>query len=313
MSWTAVAGSAVAGGSSIIGQALANDANRELQKDQQGWNESMWHQQNSYNTPEAQMQRYRDAGLNPNLVLGEGNVGSGSASSPAAPATQPRMENVMGNLDPVGDYMRIKNASAGIENIQADTDNKRKDIELKDLDLILKGMDTKTKQWFLKAYIADYGDRRSQTKIQTRVAQLELITKQINVDLSKQDLIGKQLTNQKQQIQNAYEEIRNILEIANSYRNLKGTILQNKISKEEFNYMNNNKFKMGTTSALVGILTDLITGGQGTQQAKQNLKIQVERLLQGKDRNINEMSPWEEGGQQEMFKHFGLEPPVDDN
>lgn len=38
-----------------------------------------WHMQNDYNSPAAQMQRLKDAGLNPNLVYG-----SGSATQPAA-------------------------------------------------------------------------------------------------------------------------------------------------------------------------------------------------------------------------------------
>lgn len=36
----------------------------------------MWNIQNEYNAPAQQMQRLRDAGLNPNLMYGQGNVGN---------------------------------------------------------------------------------------------------------------------------------------------------------------------------------------------------------------------------------------------
>lgn len=48
------------------------------------YNYWLWHQQNEYNTPAAQMQRAREAGLNPNVIAG--NVSSGNAASPSASA-----------------------------------------------------------------------------------------------------------------------------------------------------------------------------------------------------------------------------------
>lgn len=42
----------------------------------------MWHMQNAYNSPQAQMQRFIDAGLNPHLIYGRGS--SGEASAPPA-------------------------------------------------------------------------------------------------------------------------------------------------------------------------------------------------------------------------------------
>lgn len=45
----------------------------------------MWNMQNMYNTPEAQMNRFKNAGLNPHLIYGQGS--SGLASSP--PQYQP--------------------------------------------------------------------------------------------------------------------------------------------------------------------------------------------------------------------------------
>lgn len=47
--------------------------------------EKLIDKQNAYNTPSAQMQRFEDAGLNPNLVYGLGNNGNQPASGSIAP------------------------------------------------------------------------------------------------------------------------------------------------------------------------------------------------------------------------------------
>ena len=39
----------------------------------------MWHRQNAYNTPEAQMARFKAAGLNPHLIYGQGSAGNAAA------------------------------------------------------------------------------------------------------------------------------------------------------------------------------------------------------------------------------------------
>lgn len=63
----------------LIGNALNNRAEMNLAKYQTDANIKMWQMQNEYNSPAAQMQRYKDAGLNPNLIYG--NISSGNSSS----------------------------------------------------------------------------------------------------------------------------------------------------------------------------------------------------------------------------------------
>lgn len=50
--------------------------NMELAKYGYSKDLEMWNRQNEYNNPAAQMQRYTDAGLNPNLIYGQGNPGN---------------------------------------------------------------------------------------------------------------------------------------------------------------------------------------------------------------------------------------------
>lgn len=58
-------------GAQLAQQAMENDYNLKL-----------WNLNNEYNTPAAQMQRFKEAGLNPNLVYTQGTPGN--SSSPAA-------------------------------------------------------------------------------------------------------------------------------------------------------------------------------------------------------------------------------------
>lgn len=64
-------------GSGILGYYGQKDTNRtqkQIAADARQHEIDLWNMQNAYNNPSAQMQRLIDAGLNPNLVYGSGNV-----------------------------------------------------------------------------------------------------------------------------------------------------------------------------------------------------------------------------------------------
>lgn len=76
-------------GSDIVGSlinwgatAQQNKKNRQFaeQMAEKEWkrNLDMWNMQNAYNTPSAQMKRFKDAGLNPHLIYGKGTSGNSS-------------------------------------------------------------------------------------------------------------------------------------------------------------------------------------------------------------------------------------------
>jgi len=83
--WGAAAGAAV---STLGNYAVSVAANRKQFKyqqqamdKQQALNKDLWDYQNAYNTPQAQMERLKAAGLNPNLIYGSGSAGAGNAGS----------------------------------------------------------------------------------------------------------------------------------------------------------------------------------------------------------------------------------------
>ena len=82
-----IAGSIVGG---LFGQSANKKRAQEAQK-QRDFSESMWKRQNAYNTPKNQMQRLRDAGLNPALMYGQGTTGN---AEKALPYQQAQIENL---------------------------------------------------------------------------------------------------------------------------------------------------------------------------------------------------------------------------
>ena len=60
---------------------MNNEYNQKMQDRQNAYNLDMWNKQNEYNSPTAQLQRYKDAGLNPNLIYGGGSASAGNATA----------------------------------------------------------------------------------------------------------------------------------------------------------------------------------------------------------------------------------------
>lgn len=101
---------------------------KELQKDAQAYNTLMFNAANAYNSPEAQMQRFQSAGLNPNLIYGQLNnsasapsIGSSSAPSPAQMQAPSLLETAQIGL-----------INAQKANIEADTSLKESGVTLND-------------------------------------------------------------------------------------------------------------------------------------------------------------------------------------
>lgn len=102
----AAAAGIIAAGASAISNAGTAVANAKLNKKNREWQEKMsalnyqrnielWKMQNAYNTPFEQVKRLREAGLNPNLLYGNGSAATGNASDispadvPSTPSSVP--------------------------------------------------------------------------------------------------------------------------------------------------------------------------------------------------------------------------------
>lgn len=94
--WGAIIGGALSAASSLLGTHSSNNVQRDIAREtnasnmriaqyQNKWNLEQWNRENEYNSPVSQMQRYREAGLNPALIYGSsGNSGNATGSPRAA-------------------------------------------------------------------------------------------------------------------------------------------------------------------------------------------------------------------------------------
>ena len=102
---------------------------REERLAQQQWIEQMYEKNNSYNSPAAQMQRLKEAGLNPDLMYSRGDVGNATAPEAPQQAMTPRF-----NVIPTNTYGQTAQiaADAGLKAAQArlaDSQSKKTDTE----------------------------------------------------------------------------------------------------------------------------------------------------------------------------------------
>lgn len=95
----------------------SEDFSREMYQRQYDDTKTFWNEQNMYNSPKAQMERFKEAGLNPFLIYGQGNPGN--ASSRTAPsAQQPKF--VAPQIETDGIQTLLAFADIQVKNAQAD-------------------------------------------------------------------------------------------------------------------------------------------------------------------------------------------------
>tara|TARA_B100000073_G_scaffold247425_1_gene207788 strand:+ start:222 stop:935 length:714 start_codon:yes stop_codon:yes gene_type:complete len=70
---------------SLLGSALTNIGAKRREDAARKHNIKLWEMQNQYNLPANQMQRLKDAGLNPNLIYGSSPAGASGAAGSISP------------------------------------------------------------------------------------------------------------------------------------------------------------------------------------------------------------------------------------
>jgi hypothetical protein len=157
MAWTNEnTSAAVAGGSGVIGGLLQFFGAKKQQQrifDQQ---EKMyatqradaladWQMQNAYNSPEQQMQRLKDAGLNPNLVYGNGATATSNqevrSSDPGSPQAVNTMAGLGQSIASLGmGYIDMKAKTAQTDNIRAQNELIQEQVRSQKLDNASKSL-----------------------------------------------------------------------------------------------------------------------------------------------------------------------------
>jgi len=120
-------------GGSVLGSVVGGLFNNYAAGQNYKYQLDMWNKQNAYNAPAAQMQRLKDAGLNPNLMYGQGNTGNAAPAQmpqynlqpPPAPDLGGAVSRGVGMLQT---FQNIHNQRVQSDNVQAQTDLVRQNI-----------------------------------------------------------------------------------------------------------------------------------------------------------------------------------------
>lgn len=162
---TGLLGGLASGLFNVLSQSMANKANMQAVRENNAlqrylaeyqWSKDleMWDLQNQYNSPASQMARFKEAGLNPNLIYSQGNAGNASSMpSYQSPTTQAvtrnavRLGQLNGVLDILGKYQSLKIGSQQLQNMETQRN-------LLEMDRLLK-FDRNMRDWQLHPYNLD--------------------------------------------------------------------------------------------------------------------------------------------------------------
>ena len=217
----------VASGANIVSTAMTNRANERMQQRQNAWNLEQWERNNEYNSPAAQLQRMKAAGLNPDLMYGQNASGAAGNSSSPATGTNPIPKQPF-FLDPtMAAQIRALNAKAYSDEMNGNGQDLQNEVysktalqqALKNLGLtdteIQKNVaqaeelhtrvDDMKKKWdLLEIQKQEALSHIAKTVEETKLLTLEQATEQQACNLIIAQLEGQNLSNEQQKIINHY-------------------------------------------------------------------------------------------------------------
>lgn len=216
MAWPAVA----AVGGQLLNTFLGNRAERKANQErrnqaqiERNWNERMWRLQNEYNHPAAQMERLKDAGLNPRLIYGSSAGMAAGNAGDVKGYSQPDIKSQWTGTHAFDNIVQYRNLEAQTDNVKAMTDvnnqeaaNKAQDLLNKQLDNEVKafqyGISKEIRQSSIDAARANAESAMSNAIRDRAVADVSLNTKDarikkadIEVEKALKDLEGQELEN----------------------------------------------------------------------------------------------------------------------
>lgn len=164
----------IAVGGSLVNGLIQGSQNRQNRKWQskenqkaRDYNTEMWEKNNAYNDPTQQMERLKNAGINPHLAYSQGGVANTSSSPASSNASSmpegraPQLDvNAMLNARLVGE--QINNIKADTAKKQAEAQNIGTDTESKTLQ---NGITTNVLENWQNTYEADMSFKKSASSV----------------------------------------------------------------------------------------------------------------------------------------------------
>ena len=130
-------------------------------------NVEMWNAENAYNTPAAQMMRMRAAGLNPNLLYGNGQEASAGNASDAPELQYGQYDPKINYFDPTGAAFEGLNYAASLRQINSLVDLQASQAQLNQSESTLKDLETALKDkdyyWYDTVVASNLAEQNART------------------------------------------------------------------------------------------------------------------------------------------------------
>lgn len=188
------------------------DYNLNLAKQQNQWNIDQWNRENEYNTPLNQMNRYKSAGLNPDLMYGQQNLSAASPEMTSGEGATPMDYSPVANGPTIGEAAsiaanaRLTNAQAKLAESQADkvdSETFGQTINNEWLPKLLKGQ-TEINEADVKQKLADAGLKGKQ--IEVAAEQIKVMQQSVKESQKKIEDLQSQMENR------TFQQVQSILE-----------------------------------------------------------------------------------------------------
>lgn len=191
-------GAAIGAVGNITGNILNNTARRkenersqnfarEQYNLQRGHSLSDWAMQNAYNHPSAQMQRFEQANLNPNLMYGQASSGNASApraSSPQSAKFEPAtFDGIASAGGIIGDYYDLEIKKAQSDNLRADNT-----VKTEQANLVRAQTANTTAQANTSKFNLDFESELRETSANARKESLRQAKSQTRLNLQQREL-----------------------------------------------------------------------------------------------------------------------------
>lgn len=207
-------GSAITAASSSKSVRETNKANRELAEQQNEWNVQQWNRENEYNSPSAQVQRLKEAGLNPAMMYDTGGsvVNTSSSKESANLANQVALTGV-NPLMGVGESMsqasqnllQKEKTAAEVRNLDHNSEYQSVQTEL--IQKQTEGMQIQFENWRKQGALTDAQTNQVLTSIESINKNMQLADEQIKLYQSQTANLDEQT--KKTQLENVWTNVMN--------------------------------------------------------------------------------------------------------
>lgn len=236
----AAGGDILSTGINAILTSEQNRKNREFAEKQAAqqrvWALEDYHMQNKYNSPASQMQRLKEAGLNPNLVYGNGATATGGNVRSTAPAQYEGKAPQVEFGGAVGKYLNAQMMQLQSDNLKAQNDvliEQKKNIaadtvsklfgaDLKEFDFNLKNElrnNAISKAWQITKNLDTQGNltaaqiantaERTKTEVATRAPKVQAILQGVSESMQRIINMKVQAAKSEAEISYIYQQIEN--------------------------------------------------------------------------------------------------------